>query len=202
MAASYKDKGKDSFKTKLQMYLFELGIEGKVDSANSDGFNDYEISTDIVKIFTTQYWQHNDFQYKSKKIESEKLYNTIKQWEDNNAKDIKSWFDPYFKNKFREKFPKSFFNTLINKESCFYCGMNDKILKQLQENQQIFKKSFRGWSLEIDRINSNFEYSEINCVMACYWCNNAKTDEFTKCEFKEVGAVISGIWKARLKKNS
>ncbi len=34
-----------------------------------------------------------------------------------------------------------------------------------------------------------------NVVLACYWCNNAKTDTFTYEEFKEVGKVFANIWK-------
>jgi len=36
--------------------------------------------------------------------------------------------------------------------------------------------------------------------MACYWCNNAKTDEFDGDEFKEIGEAIKKVWKKRLKK--
>jgi hypothetical protein len=44
---------------------------------------------------------------------------------------------------------------------------------------------------------SNYEYKPDNCVMAFYWCNNAKTDEFTEEEFKAVGKTIAGIWEKR-----
>jgi len=33
-------------------------------------------------------------------------------------------------------------------------------------------------------------YNDTNCVFACYWCNNAKTDAFTEKEFKPIGDVI------------
>jgi hypothetical protein len=52
--------------------------------------------------------------------------------------------------------------------------------------------------LEIDRKNSNFEYSENNCVLACYWCNNAKTDEFTFEEFQIIGTTMRYVWQKRL----
>lgn len=38
--------------------------------------------------------------------------------------------------------------------------------------------------------------------MACYWCNNAKTDEFTAEEFKEIGKEIRKIWDVRLASKS
>jgi hypothetical protein len=40
--------------------------------------------------------------------------------------------------------------------------------------------------IEIHRKNSNKEYTKDNCVISCYWCNNAKTDGFT---YEEVGEV-------------
>lgn len=33
--------------------------------------------------------------------------------------------------------------------------------------------------------------------MACYWCNNAKTDEFSAEEFAPVGKEIGEIFKNR-----
>ena len=33
-------------------------------------------------------------------------------------------------------------------------------------------------------------YNADNCVLACYWCNNAKTDAFTDKEFKPIGIEI------------
>ena len=52
--------------------------------------------------------------------------------------------------------------------------------------------------MEIDRKEPNLEYTKENCVWCCYWCNNAKTDEFKYKEFKKVGAVIETIWNDRL----
>ena len=37
--------------------------------------------------------------------------------------------------------------------------------------------------MEIDRIKANHEYLKDNVVLACYWCNNAKSDEFSEPEF-------------------
>ncbi|MDR0560263.1 MAG: hypothetical protein LBG92_08825 [Prevotellaceae bacterium] len=33
-------------------------------------------------------------------------------------------------------------------------------------------------------------YNSENCVLACAWCNNAKTDAFTEEEFKPIGKMI------------
>ncbi|WP_188117205.1 hypothetical protein [Campylobacter concisus] len=34
--------------------------------------------------------------------------------------------------------------------------------------------------------------------MACYWCNNAKTDEFSPEEFKPIAEGIREVWNKRL----
>jgi len=72
----------------------------------------------------------------------------------------------------------------------------------LATKRKLFKKNERGWSLEIDRKNSNLEYSKENCVMSCYWCNNAKTDEFTAEEFAVIGKAIAMVWHDRLRESN
>ena len=68
------------------------------------------------------------------------------------------------------------------------------------DKSQLFKKVNRGFKLEIERFDSNIEYSYENMDLACYWCNNSKTDEFTKEEFEPVGKAIREIWNKRLNK--
>ena len=53
--------------------------------------------------------------------------------------------------------------------------------------------------MEIDRKAPNQEYSDDNCEPICYWCNNAKTDEFSAEEFKPIGMAIGNALRARLK---
>ena len=52
--------------------------------------------------------------------------------------------------------------------------------------------------MEVVRIELNKGYEEGNLVLSCYWCNNAKTDEFTATEFKPIGELIGQTLKARL----
>jgi len=56
----------------------------------------------------------------------------------------------------------------------------------------------RGSYMEVVRIELNKGYEEGNLVLSCYWCNNAKTDEFTATEFKPIGELIGQTLKARL----
>jgi hypothetical protein len=53
-------------------------------------------------------------------------------------------------------------------------------------------------TLEVDQKNPNGGYVEGNIVWACSWCNNAKTDTFTKDEFKYIACGINITWNKRL----
>jgi len=86
---------------------------------------------------------------------------------------------------------------------CFYCKISEPEIERLINEKKITTKRLktRGRSLEIERIKPNEEYDNIkNLIYSCYWCNNAKTDEFTLEEFLEVGKQIEKIWKKRLNK--
>jgi hypothetical protein len=84
---------------------------------------------------------------------------------------------------------------------CYYCSLPESILDELHNQQGHINKRYpqRGKSLEIDRKKADLPYTNIeNLVLACYWCNNAKTDTFTEQEFQQLGQVIKKIWENRL----
>ncbi len=84
---------------------------------------------------------------------------------------------------------------------CYYCGLEGKVLsnykQQLKDINMLkyggFRKGKRGKSLEVEKIKAKGNYSYRNCVLACYPCNNAKSDVFTDKEFKIIGAVIGAL---------
>ena len=84
---------------------------------------------------------------------------------------------------------------------CYYCKLQENFLEELHNQPGHINKRFpqRGKSLEIDRKQADLPYSNIpNLVLACYWCNNAKTDTFTEQEFQQLGQVMKRIWENRL----
>lgn len=86
------------------------------------------------------------------------------------------------------------------KRICHYCHINDKEIELLESKEQIKTKRGRGYSMEIDRIKLNKEYSKDNVVLACYWCNNAKSDEFSEPEFIDhIGPGFGKVWELRKK---
>lgn len=83
-----------------------------------------------------------------------------------------------------------------------YCGITEEQILQLFQANQIKTKrtTTRGRRLEIERVEPNETYDNTeNLVMCCYWCNNAKSDEFTKDEFMAIGQEIKKNWEKRLK---
>lgn len=71
-------------------------------------------------------------------------------------------------------------------QKCFYCNTEEEILKYLFGKNKIETKRKRGENLEIDRKDTeNKYYSEDNCVLACYICNNTKSDMMNSEEFKK-----------------
>jgi SOS response regulatory protein OraA/RecX len=159
---------------------------------NTDGFN--ELRKEIIGV---------SFSSKNKS----KRYDELKQ---NSPQDFKE-----IKTKFTKLFTKNIdvddIEQILDENcKCAYCGMTKKELKsRLPEESDIATdKSFfktkrfwggRGWSMELDRITDK-NYSKDNVVCACYWCNNAKSDEFSFEEWQEVGKIIGKIWKKRDKK--
>jgi 5-methylcytosine-specific restriction endonuclease McrA len=87
---------------------------------------------------------------------------------------------------------------------CCYCGLTSTESIQLFHKYPLATRGGRrGKSLELDRKKSNIKnYGEDinNLTLACYWCNNAKTNYFSYEEFKIIGEAISLVQKQKLKK--
>ncbi len=207
----YNSKAKDSFETKLNLYIFDKFIKENTDEISSEDFGKFKISDDLVKVYTTKYWNWDEekfneipllsFKYEVKTdLTVMELYKEMKQWRENNKELIKTLEKDYVDN-FEKIFPKEDFEALLSNKECYYCEITIDKVVELAEKEQIFnKQAYRGYTLEIDRKRPNEEYTPENTVMCCYWCNNAKTDEFCDKEFERIGKAIGEVWKERLSK--
>lgn len=83
---------------------------------------------------------------------------------------------------------------------CGYCGISEKQIEYLIERNDIKTKRLatRGRTLEIDRIRPHSGYKKENIILSCYWCNNAKTDEFSLQEFELIAKGINNSFSERL----
>lgn len=96
-------------------------------------------------------------------------------------------------------------------KKCCYCGVEEEdLLKYFNnENTQYYrneddKARNRGKFLEIERIvtapKEKNVYSKDNCALACYVCNNAKSDFLSPESFKPIAEGIKKFWESKLNK--
>ncbi|MBL7688115.1 MAG: hypothetical protein JNJ49_08765 [Bdellovibrionaceae bacterium] len=66
----------------------------------------------------------------------------------------------------------------VQNGACFYCRTSQLDISRLLDAGLLkSKRATRGRSLEVDRINARENaYDPTNCVLACYLCNNDKSD--------------------------
>lgn len=129
----------------------------------------------------------------------------IEKWrkDKENLNDIKKLWDLY-KEYFEKQLSKDKFRKFYKKDTedriCVYCKIKESEIHNLINRKEIKTKRIysRGKSFEIDRENPNGKYVIGNIVLSCYWCNNAKSDEFTFDEFMLIGESIGRVWKSRL----
>ena len=127
----------------------------------------------------------------------------IKDWEAKNEPKLKilkqKYLENFEKNLSYERFLEIYGNDKADRK-CYYCEVKESEIKELHDNGLIITKRFysRGKSHEIDRTNPNGKYELNNIQLCCYWCNNAKTDEFDESDFKPIGNAIGKVWQERL----
>jgi 5-methylcytosine-specific restriction endonuclease McrA len=198
----YKEKAKSSFNSRFNLLLYSHIRNNEKGAITIEKLEDFKIedNPDVQEEYLKVYWQEEvDIEINGKRID--RIYAEMKQWKDSNKPVIAELQKHYVDNVFRnEVFPKNEFNTFFQDDiECEYCHLTEDLISDLIGKKEISKKHHsRGWSLEIDRKKPNHEYTKDNVVWCCYWCNNAKTDEFSHQEFKIIGETLKQIWDARL----
>ncbi|GAB4161752.1 MAG: hypothetical protein Tsb0033_19720 [Winogradskyella sp.] len=108
---------------------------------------------------------------------------------------LKSWFYGKKGNREFDSF-NAFYNWYRNIEKqCFYCGISEQECQEIVHKGILTSNRFpkygnfkqgvnRGYWLEIDRKMPKEKYSKDNCVLACYFCNNDKSDVFNEEQYK------------------
>jgi hypothetical protein len=124
-------------------------------------------------------------------------------WEEKHKKQIKlhkkNFFEKFEKILNRNTFIKKFGEDKLDR-CCNYCDVHESQIDLLKENDYIYtKRSYcKGQTMEVDQKDAYKGYNIENIVFCCYWCNNAKTDEFTFEEFMPIANEIKKIWQKRL----
>jgi len=203
----YGIKAKESFMARFDLLLFNHIITGNNDPITESVLDSFKIEEheEVLKQYINIYWQRDD--YRSNQINGKiinDIYLAMKKWREDQKGLIERLQKHYIAEIFPNVFPKEVFKDFNkSKTECEYCHITVEKIKVLIDAHQLNKKKdTRGWSLEIDRKKPNYEYTKENCVWCCYWCNNAKTDEFSYDEFWKIGEVIQSIWDERLSRKS
>ena len=201
---TYNEKSNDSFNARLRFYLFYCALQGddkKIDKTEFLAFDiDENPALEYVNLYVTEYQQfkrkHTISKDKNKR-DNDEIYSDLQKLLKEYKSEFDSWKSDYKEKVFSKKLNESQFNSFLNIKKCAYCKITIPEIEKLASDKKLFKKNERGFNLELDRKSPNMEYSNDNCVMACYWCNNAKTDEFTAEEFAPIGKAIGEALRKR-----
>ena len=71
--------------------------------------------------------------------------------------------------------------------ACYYCETKESVIAELFKAKfTSAKRKTRGAHLEVERKDAKGnKYNKENCVLACYFCNNDKSDIFSEKEYFE-----------------
>ena len=108
----------------------------------------------------------------------------------NNRKDNESFV--YFS----EKGKRAFYEWLspqLELDECAYCGTKGEVLRSLfdKDGGVLSSKRKGGAGLELERRDAKGNlYTEENCVLVCYVCNNHKSDVISEADHRKYFAPI------------
>jgi len=210
--SKYREKGIESFKTEFNLFLFKHTISGRINDMKPEEllaeFEKNEISQEIRVTYISKYWAAYTERQKIGGLTIKQITDIMKPWQETDKGKanleklalVKKLSERFFENHFKSVFPYEDFERMCkDAKECAYCHINKDAVQELIEKGRLYKKHpTRSWEFEIDRKFPNIEYSDENCVICCYWCNNAKTDEFNYYEFMPIGKEIQKVWEARL----
>lgn len=117
-------------------------------------------------------------------------------YKERDIKQLRKWFSSKKKdqNDFRD-FDEFYRWYQKQKKKCVYCDLAEEqsyyivrngLLKskRFSNNGEIIRGRARGLWLEVDRLDPEKKYSETNCGLCCYFCNNDKSDIFDDREYR------------------
>ena len=183
---------KRSFDYNLSVLLFKY-----VYRENKDNFN----ITDNIFIFDNELMKSYKDLYSDLgkiRIRNQKA----KDWINEN-KDLLKQLQAIHEQKMKRELDEQKFNLFYGVDEkdreCSYCHITESKIKELAKSKKLKTKRIysRGYGIEIDQIDAEKGYTDGNIVLCCYWCNNAKTDEFNIDEFRKIGEQINKIWQRR-----
>lgn len=201
MIEKYNKLAKKSFKAKWNVYLLDKIIKGKELGIEENDFKNFILTDENVQQYSNDYWQ-KEAEEKIGNLTVTEIDAIINKFEYGERILIEEYEKNYIEETFPILMPMGDFEKLMSSTQCYHCEISIDEIHELRVKGKLRKKNGEGWKLEIDRLKPNFQYTANNCVLSCYWCNNAKTDEFSAEEFKSIGREIRKIFENRISKNN
>ena len=98
----------------------------------------------------------------------------------------------------------------IQSKKCHYCHIEEVkvqeiVMRGLLTSSRFPKKGLkargrnRGKWLEVDRKKPKMNYTATNCVLACYFCNNDKSDVFNEKQYRDFKENRTGFLRGLLR---
>jgi hypothetical protein len=217
----YSKKTKDRYeklrdRTLVDNYYYNVYhiYKNNSENCNEKIYSDMKIHFDDFIEFLQAFNNPNDNQFRKNLLNEfrddwidEENYNNINKFIGKKDKlnvpiEIKTKFNEYYNESILnwDDFKTMHREDKYDSRKCEYCGISEKQIIDLLDKKKIVTKRIisRGISMEIDQGDPNGGYNKNNIKLACYWCNNAKTDEFNEEEFKPIGDAIREAWNVRL----
>lgn len=186
---------------KAEEAYIEYKIKGWLDLR--DDYQKY-VNPNLEKNTTIEQAFINHFEIDAEDFEKIKERHAhIQKWKNkfNNKKNTSSKEE--FKFDMFEAFYKWYEEQSKDGEICCYCGVHQKDINSSNIMDRSKRGQQRGNSIEIERVETSEGkniYSAQNCRLACYVCNNAKSDLLTVQEFRVIADGIRKMWSSYLKK--
>ena len=199
--AKYRAIRDRAFKNYLELFQISYILKGQsLTSITLEKFKEFKLTQQVIDE-SIKVYQLPKGSSQHMGIEAQSFDNQIKQFDTSN-KDIISNFKSEFINRVDFLIDEdNFIKFYQGVDCCGYCETSKQQFKDLIESGKIKTKrlSTRGRNFEVDQIKPNKGYIGGNLILACYWCNNAKTDEFSHKEFKLIANGIGEAFRMRLK---
>ncbi len=198
----YKSIKDRSFKTFLDLFLIKCYLSDEtLANATLESFYTFNYDDlEMAKCLEAFQLGSDSSEFNDKPVKV--LDDAIRDWYNQTGLEIKL-FNEYF-NGNRLISEDEFINFYGHDElerACEYCEISESNIDKLIKAKLITTKrlSTRGRKMEVDRIKPNEGYIKGNILLCCYWCNNAKTDEFDAVEFLPIGKAIGEVFIKRLR---
>ena len=189
-----------AFKKYMDWFLVhQFTIDNTLKIASLETFEGFDYNNDNYGICLKIYQASSDNSIVDG-IRIKELDKALKEWyASSNLKEFKEYFVGHRLIDMEDFI--TFYSKDEKSQECGYCHTTKKELDELIRVEKIFTRrlSTRGRSLEVDQIHPGKGYVKGNLILSCYWCNNAKTDEFSAEEFKPIGLEIGKSLRKRLK---